>query len=127
MKMNFIISASLMLGLLSMQSNYTKNKTTSNNNDNNNNNTTGPTVSLWVTKGDKSALLQKQSDVTFGTANNTFPTIEVDSTQSFQPIDGFGYALTGGSAYVINKLSAADKASLLEELFGAGANSIGVS
>ena len=127
MKLKFIISASLMLGLSSMQSNCSKNKMTSGNNNNNNNNTTGPTVSLWVTKGDKSALLQKQSDVTFGAASNAFPTIEVDSTQSFQTIDGFGYALTGGSAYVINKLSVADKTSLLEELFGAGANSIGVS
>ena len=115
-----------MLSLLSMQSNCSKNKTTSGSN-NNNNNTTGPTVSSWVTKGDKSALLQKQSDITFGAASNSFSTIEVDSTQSFQAIDGFGYALTGGSAYVINRLGAATKASLLEELFATGANSIGVS
>jgi glucosylceramidase len=84
-------------------------------------------VSSWVTKGDKSALLQKQGDITYGAASNSFSTIEVDSTQSFQAIDGFGYALTGGSAYVINRLSAATKASLLEELFATGANSIGVS
>jgi glucosylceramidase len=125
MKVNFVTSAFLLVGLLSMQSNCSRDKTNSGNNGNTG--TTGPTLSSWVTKGDKSALLQKQSDVTFGTANNSFPIIEVDSSQSFQTIDGFGYALTGGSAYVINKLSAADKASLLQELFGTGSNSIGVS
>jgi len=80
-----------------------------------------------LTKGDKSALLQKQADITFGTINNSYPTIDVDSTQSFQTIDGFGYTLTGGSAYVINALGSSEKATLLQELFGSGDNSIKIS
>jgi len=123
MRLTFIISSVLVVGLLSLQSNYSRAKT----NPGNNSGTTSLTISTWVTKGDKSALLQKQSDQTFGTVGNSFPTIEVDSTQTFQTIDGFGYALTGGSAYLIDKLSSADKSSLLNELFGSGSNSIGVS
>ena len=123
MRLTFIISSVLVVGLLSLQSNCSRDKT----NPGNNSGTTSLTISTWVTKGDKSALLQKQSDQTFGTVSNSFPTIEVDSTQTFQTIDGFGYALTGGSAYLIDKLSSADKSSLLNELFGSGSNSIGVS
>ncbi|MEP6846901.1 MAG: glycoside hydrolase family 30 beta sandwich domain-containing protein, partial [Panacibacter sp.] len=43
-------------------------------------------------------------------------------------IDGFGYTLTGGSAYVIDQLSAADKSFLLQQLFSTNSStSIGVS
>ncbi|MEP7108040.1 MAG: glycoside hydrolase family 30 beta sandwich domain-containing protein [Ferruginibacter sp.] len=85
-------------------------------------------VDCWLTKADLSVLLQKQNSViSFTTTANSNPDIEVDSTQHFQSIDGFGYTLTGGSAYVINQMAAADKANLLQELFGTGANSIAVS
>jgi glucosylceramidase len=53
--------------------------------------------------------------------------LDIDSNQSYQSVDGFGYTLTGGSATLINQLPAADKANLLQELFGSGASSIGVS
>ena len=86
-----------------------------------------PVIKSWITKGDRSALLQKQADIHFGTASNTYQNIDVDSTQTFQAIDGFGYALTGGSAYLINRLSATTKNSLLQELFGEGENAIAVS
>ncbi|MEP6595763.1 MAG: glycoside hydrolase family 30 beta sandwich domain-containing protein [Ginsengibacter sp.] len=85
-------------------------------------------VDFWLTKSDQSVLLQKQSTaLSFDTANNANPFIDVDSTQVFQSIDGFGYSLTGGSAYVINRLSTTDKTNLLKELFGNDNNSIGVS
>jgi len=85
-------------------------------------------VSFWVTKADQTILLQKQSDMlALGTATANPPIITIDSTQIFQTVDGFGYTLTGGSAFLINALPAAEKASLLNELFGSGANSIGVS
>jgi glucosylceramidase len=128
MRFNFLIWAFLLLGLLSVHSNCSKDKNTSTNNgSNNSNNPPGASVSSWITKGDRSALLQKQADISFGTASNTFQNIDVDSTQTFQAVDGFGYALTGGSAYLINRLSAATRNSLLQELFGTGENSIGVS
>lgn len=86
------------------------------------------TVSYWITKGDQSELLQKQTTpLAFNSSTNNYPTIEIDETKKFQTVDGFGYALTGGSAYLINRLSSSDKASLLQELFGNNENSIGVS
>ncbi|CAN5420138.1 hypothetical protein BH11BAC3_BH11BAC3_19930 [soil metagenome] len=85
-------------------------------------------VEFWLTKGDQSVLLQKQTTVlSFGTTANSNSNIDVDTTQTFQTIDGFGYTLTGGSATVINGLSAAAKASLLRELFSKDANAISVN
>ncbi len=85
-------------------------------------------VDFWLTKGDQSVLLQKQPAVlSFGTTANSNVNIDVDTTQVFQTVDGFGYTLTGGSAYVINHLDATVKANLLKELFGNDSNSIGIS
>ena len=85
-------------------------------------------VDFWLSKGDQSVLLTKQSVVLgFGTTANTYPYITVDTTQRFQTVDGFGYTLTSGSATLINGLSAATKAALLQELFGNSPTSIGIS
>jgi len=85
-------------------------------------------MDYWLTNGDGSVLLAKQSTVlSFGNVANANSTIEVDASQVFQTIDGFGYTLTGGSAYLINRLPAAEKAALLAELFGNKANSISIS
>lgn len=96
------------------------------------NNTQPPSVStneidFWLTKSDQSALLQKQSALSFSMAANSDATINVDTSQTFQTIDGFGYSLTGGSAYVINRLSLPARTNLLKELFGNDSNSIDVS
>lgn len=85
-------------------------------------------VALWLTKGDRSALLQKQNiALNFTTTNNSNTTIEVDENQTYQSIDGFGYTLTGGSATLINELPTAEKDALLKELFSTEENAIGVS
>lgn len=85
-------------------------------------------VDLWLTKGDFSALLQKQNSViSFNSSSNSNIVIEVDSTVSFQSMVGFGYTLTGGSAVLINSLNSATKSSLLRELFGKESNSISIS
>jgi len=85
-------------------------------------------VDFWMTKGNKTAMLEKQTVILgFGTNYNSFPNIEVDDAQQFQTIDGFGYTLTGGSAQVINQLNAQKRQELLQELFGANANSISVN
>ena len=49
--------------------------------------------------------------------DDRFPVIQIDSAQKFQTVDGFGYTLTGGSAYLIRRLSATARAALLKELF----------
>ena len=84
-------------------------------------------IASWLTKGDQSALLQQQSTVYFSNSKSEGPTIKVDPNQIYQTTDGFGYSLTGGSAYIINRLAPGVKAGLLNELFGSGENSIGVS
>ena len=82
----------------------------------------------YVTKSDQSSALQKQPDMLhFNTVSNASAFIDVDSTRIYQTIDGFGFTLTGGSAYVINHMTAAEKNNLLQELFGNGINAIGVS
>lgn len=85
-------------------------------------------VEFWLTKADKSVLLQKQQlKLKFDHINNVYPTIAVDATQTYQTMDGFGFTLTGGSAYLINKLPANQKDALLKELFSTKGNSIGIS
>ncbi len=87
----------------------------------------GPAVDYWLTKGDQSVLLQQQTSLGFGTSSNRNSDIVVDSTQLFQTVDGFGYTLTTGSAYLIKRMNTGSRATLLEELFGSGSGSIGVS
>lgn len=84
--------------------------------------------SAWITKGDGTMLLQKQSsEISFSSPATNEGFIEIDTTQRFQTVDGFGYTLTGSSAYLINRMSASEKTALLQELFGSGTASIGVS
>ena len=90
---------------------------------------TGPETEFWLTTGNGGgSLLEKQSgSLSFGTTTNNNPYIDVDTTNLMQTVDGFGYTLTGGSAYLINRMSTPEKNALLNELFGNGNNSIGVS
>lgn len=89
----------------------------------------GPSqVALWLTTADKTSLFAKTTQVlNFGTLVGQNPAIVVDSTQTFQTIDGFGYSLTGGSAQLIHAMSAPARAALLKELFATDGNNIGTS
>jgi glucosylceramidase len=83
-------------------------------------------IEKWMTRLDKSKLLEKQKQTLLFAANNqNLPTIFVDDSKAFQTMDGFGYTLTSGSASLINQLS--NKKQLLKELFGHDENSIGVN
>lgn len=87
-------------------------------------------ILLWVTKPDKSALLEKQNvnlNFNFNSGLNAYSTIDVDTATKYQSIDGFGFALTGVSAYLINHLPSNSRDALLRELFSTDENSIGVS
>ena len=87
----------------------------------------GDTVAVWMTTGNKSALLAKQPTLTFASGTNKNPTITVNGATTFQTIDGFGYTLTGGSAIVINRMPATQRDALLRELFTRDYSSLGVS
>lgn len=85
-------------------------------------------VDVWLTKPDQSVLLEKQSNaLPFGTAINSYPTIEVNSSLTYQTIDGFGFTLTGGSAQVLNQLGESERTNLLQELFGSSADAVSIS
>ncbi len=85
-------------------------------------------AALWLTMPDKSALFERQKTfLHFAKAPAPNPTIDVDDKQKFQPIDGFGYALTGGSAQHMIRMDAARRAALIKELFAADGANIGVS
>lgn len=86
-----------------------------------------PNIEWWLTKGNQSALLQKQAGLTFGNTENQLPFITVDSTKTYQQADGFGFALTGSSAMLINQMPPGAKAGLLKELFGNDNGGIGIS
>src|ERR1700760_3245940 len=56
-------------------------------------------ATLWLTKPDRSAFLAKQSpSLPFTNSADKGQTIDVDSAKTYQTMDGFGFALTGGSA-----------------------------
>ena len=82
----------------------------------------------WVTH-DAQLVLQPLQPVAFSKAppQEALPTIVVDDSRTFQPIEGFGFALTGGSAYLLAGLPSADRADLLRELFGMHEESVGLS
>lgn len=84
-------------------------------------------VNAWMTTGDRVQLLGKQPSFSFAPQSNGAPTVVVNPDQTYQTVEGFGYTLTGGSAMLLNGLSSANRAQLLQELFGNGDNSIRVS
>jgi glucosylceramidase len=84
-------------------------------------------VESWITSGDKSLLLQKQETVISAKVNDEPLAINIDTAKRFQEIDGFGYALTGGSSQLIWKLTPQTRDSLLRELFLTEGNGIGIS
>ncbi len=85
-------------------------------------------MAFWLTDPDHITYFAKQSVVlNFSSSSNYNPTIAVDTTQTFQSIDGFGFALTGGSAFLINQLPSQTRDALLKELFTTDSTYIGVS
>ena len=85
-------------------------------------------VAVWLTMPDKSALFYRQKvSLQFGANTNSNPIIAVDTTQTYQTMDGFGYCLTGGSAQVMKQMDASSRAALIKELFATDSTSLGVS
>ncbi|HUF28787.1 MAG TPA: glycoside hydrolase family 30 beta sandwich domain-containing protein [Gemmatimonadaceae bacterium] len=94
----------------------------------------GAPVEVWLTTGDRTSLLARQTDVRFGAANAAAPvqsdadaTIKVDTTASYQEMVGFGAAVTDAAAWLIQtRLTPSQRDSLMRDLFGRG-NGIGLS
>ncbi|WP_353719029.1 glycoside hydrolase family 30 beta sandwich domain-containing protein [Dyadobacter sp. 676] len=78
-------------------------------------------VAVWVTNGQQSKLLKNENPVTIGKVGAVAPSahlIGIDFSTKLQEMDGFGAALTGSSAYLINrKLNVSQREALLKDLF----------
>jgi glucosylceramidase len=87
-----------------------------------------PDAQLWLTTVDRSALFAPQTvALHFSESEDRFPTIEVNDMQQFQHIDGFGFALTGGSAQLLMRMTPERRTALLKEIFSTEGKGIGVS
>lgn len=85
-------------------------------------------VAFWLTNAERSALVAPQTDgPRLQPTDGQPPTIVVDEAKAFQPIDGFGFALTGGSAQLLHAMSAPRREAFLRELLGNGPGQAGVS
>lgn len=81
-------------------------------------------VEFYMTTGDRASLLAKGS---LSVPDEKAAVIEVDTTQRFQSIDGFGFSLTGGSAALLHALDSGRRATWLKELFLTEGQGIGIS
>jgi glucosylceramidase len=86
-------------------------------------------IQVWLTTGDQAKLLAREPNIAL-TYNVHFavrlPVIAVDPDKPYQQVVGFGAAMTDASAYLINRLAASDRETLLQDLFGRD-NGIGLS
>ncbi len=87
-------------------------------------------VQSWLTNADQSSLFERQKkQIVFTEAvrNKKYPLISVNATKQYQSIDGFGFALTGGSASHLMQMSPNARKTLLQELFSTTNSNIGIS
>ena len=85
-------------------------------------------VTTWLTTPDgRSLFAQQPARLSFASGESSAPGIDIDDRKKFQSIDGFGYALTGGSAQLLMRMTPEKRAALLHELFTTEGTSIGVS
>jgi len=84
-------------------------------------------ATFYMTSPASAVLFSKMATQLPVSTNTNLATIEVDSDQTYQQMDGFGFSLTGGSAYHLANMSANQRLALLNELFAYDDNNIGVS
>lgn len=85
-------------------------------------------VEAWITNADRSALFQPSPQaIVFRNSPANGPAIVIDPGLRMQTIDGFGFALTGGSAELLMKMSREARANTLRQIFGTAGDSLGVS
>ena len=84
-------------------------------------------AACWLSDAGKGfKFFELPGNVVLG-ADESHENIQIDPEQRFQEIDGFGFALTGGSALHIHNMSAVERNKLLTELFDHTGKNIGTS
>ncbi len=87
-----------------------------------------PEKGIWITSADQSYLLKKIEPIQFKDQLANGDVIDLNPSATFQTMDGFGFALTGGSAGLLNqKLGATERKKILDELFRVDSAEIGIS
>nr|MBD3621339.1 glucosylceramidase [Sunxiuqinia sp.] len=88
-----------------------------------------PAAECWLSSHDGQVKFQQQAEpVVFDQSGaDTEKVIEVSSDLRYQTMDGFGFSLTGGSAFHIHRLDDITRAALLDELFSTTGSNIGIS
>ncbi len=87
-----------------------------------------PGADLWLSTPDRVSLVAHQPQpLPFGNPTSVPLTIAVDDGTRYQQMDGFGFALTGGSAQLLMRMSPTARAAILHELFDTTGNGIGTS
>ena len=75
-------------------------------------------ISVWRTTANGNEKLQAKPAISFGNGSAGV-TVNVDEQTTYQTMDGFGAAVSGSAAYLIQtKMSAAQRNNLLSDLFG---------
>lgn len=75
-------------------------------------------VRVWLTDVSADKWVAGQDDVLFKARRTANPlTIKVDDTVKYQKVQGFGAAMTDSSAWLIDKLSTAERTKLMKKLF----------
>ena len=77
---------------------------------------TTKSIRVWLSSHNEVFLLKQQNSIEYSRDLGDF-TINVDSTTSYQSIDGFGASLTGSSAFLLQRLNAQRRDSILRDLF----------
>ncbi len=85
-------------------------------------------IEFWLTTPNQLQLFEKfENPPVFGEAKTDVPLISIDSSMKYQEMDGFGFALTGGSAQLLNQMNTGARLDILNELFGTDNRQIGIS
>ena len=85
-------------------------------------------IEAWVTNADRSMLFQQQPEkIIFGNEEGKGLPIIIDDRQEYQTIDGFGFAMTEGSAFHLHRMSAPARQQILKEMFATEGKNVGFS
>jgi glucosylceramidase len=77
-------------------------------------------LQVWLSTPDSVNLVTPQPSSHFHHATSASNAIRVDDATTYQTIDGFGHAVTGGTAQLMMKMSPPARHALLQDLFGHG-------
>jgi len=113
MKSRFLLAGPLTLSLLSFAAAQSTEPTS---------------AQLWLSTADRSAVLALQNaPVPFTVTSTTDRTITVNDMEQYQSMEGFGFAVTGGSAELLMHMSPAIRSALLRETFSPAGGGIHAS